>query len=350
MIGYFQEYRNKIKYPRFLVITFLSLTIVTIAGLSFFVIDPVGFRTIIFQPIRELTFFQKELSAISHWNEIERILVPPPQKIHIPMSAKNKLQIVADLRVPEVDKPAPGILLLHGSSASGRRNGLIQLLSLYFQKAGWVTLAPDARGFGESEDPVDINNPRLWVVKTDVRRNLDYLSNHPKTDPNRIYVLGHSMGASHALESALDDQRVRALLLIGPPRYLGGDDETFSLWQRTRFSADRRLSRPVAREVIREIISLHISLLEKGRLKELGHKPILFIDGELEGDANLNYLASLAKKMSPPVTYLTLAGTGHYCGVYDLTRSDYVYYRPDLFNRCMKSLLDYFYKLEAENL
>ena len=332
---------------RVLLVTFLCSCALLFTALLFYFINPVSFRKFIFQPAREIMFFQTELELIPNWNKIEKVIISSGKKVIIPPVDKSELKIIADLRVPKEQGQAPAMLLLHGSSPWGRRSGLISLLAFRLQQAGWIVLAPDARGFGETGDPQEIANPEVWNVKNDVRRCLDYLLSHPRTDSNRVYVFGHSMGAGHALEGALDDFRARALVLVGTPRFVGGVKVT--LWKRVRFSAERGLSHPVSQEVIRaRILKLDISLYAKGQLKKKGHKPILLVDGGNEGDKNLNFLAKVAAEVSPPLVYWTLDDAGHYCGVYNFFGSDSIYYRPDLFNPFIKMLTDYFHKIEAE--
>ncbi len=323
----------------FLPFIFVGLIVIA-AGSTFWFVNPVGFRLIIFQPVRELVFFIRELDALNSWDKIERIVIPKTYKVvTITTENRDELNISADLYLPDGEGNAPAILLLHGSSPWGRKAGLIRLVGFHLQKDGWIALAPDARGFGETEDPENINDPEAWSVKEDVRRCVDYLLGLERTNPHRVYVLGHSMGANHALEGALTDSRVKALILIGPSRYLHGIDSHLSLWNRTRFSADRKLSHPVSGEVMKAtMLSSDISLLANGPLKKPDHTPILLIDGQLEGENNLNFLKDVAADIAPPLIYRTLNGAGHYCGVVNVMGTDFVYYRPDLFNQFMKIL------------
>jgi len=338
--------RQSIKksFLRFLFAALLVCGVVATASISFRFLDPVGFRTHVFQPIREIAYFQKELAVLPQWNGIEKVAVPSPA--HAIILSNEGLRIVADLWVPTGQGPTGAILMLHGSSRYGRKAGLIRYMAFRFRDAGWIVLAPDARGFGETDDPKDIANPVSWNSKEDVKRCLDYLAKHSRTDCDRIYVIGHSMGAAHALGGALDDPRVDGVVLIGPPRYPEGTKTAYSIWNLARFSADRHLQRPIAEEVMKARVLEYLSQLDKNLLENKEHIPILLIDGELEGQLNLTYLAGIARKISPPILYQTLPDTGHYCGVYNFFGSNVIYYRPDLFNPFMHMVLDFFRKIE----
>jgi len=315
------------------------------ATISFHFLDPVGFRRYVFQPIREIAYFQKELGVLAAWNAIEKVSVTSPAQAII-LSSEG-LRIVADLWVPAGQGPAGAILMLHGSSPYGRKAGLIRYMAFRFWDAGWIVLAPDARGFGETDNPEDIANPVSWNSEGDVKRCLNYLAQHSRTDHDRIYVIGHSMGAAHALGGALGDPRVDGVVLIGPPRYPEGTKTAYSIWELARFSADRHLQRPIAQEVMKARVLEYLTQLDKNLIKNKEHIPTLLIDGELEGQVNLTYLAGIARKISPPIIYQTLPDTGHYCGVRNLFGSNVIYYRPELFNPFMHIVLDFFRKIEG---
>ena len=313
----------------------LSLAVLVI----FYVLDPIGFRAVAFEPVRELYFFNRELGVVSDWQKIRKVSIEPAQTISIPTDHQSFPRIAADLRIPDGEGKRPAILLLHGSAVEGRKSGLIQLLGQRFQEAGWIVLAPDARGFGDSETPPDVLAADSWRTREDTERAIRFLWSHPRTDRTRIFVLGHSMGAGHALEGALENPHVKALVLIGPPRYPEGTN--LGYWFRVRFSAVRNLDEIVPEEVVQSRIVLsNLEEYTKNQLKDGNHKPILLIDGESEGPANLGYLSRVASEICPPFRYRTLPATGHYCGVYNLPLFEGVYYRSDLFEPFFSFLLE----------
>lgn len=340
-----QKYRT---IHKAILIASLFSSVIFLAILLFYFINPIGFRLVIFQPIREFLFFQRELGLPQNWNSIEKTLVPPAKKIKIPSNDNSKLKIIADLRLPQQERLSPALLLLHGSSPWGRKNGLIGLLAYRFQSLGWVTLSPDARGFGETDDPQNVENQDSWNIKYDVRRCLDFLLAHPRTDPHRIYILGHSMGAAHALEGATNDTNAKALVLIGPPIFPNGFKTGIGLWRRTRFSSDRRLKWLLPEDVVRSItLKSDIGYFTKTQLQNNSHLPILLIVGEREGEKNLEYLNSVKRNITQPICFHTLKETGHYLGVYNFFGSNAIFYRPDLFNPSIVLMLKFFNEVES---
>jgi pimeloyl-ACP methyl ester carboxylesterase len=83
-------------------------------------------------------------------------------------------------------------------------------------RAGYVTLSLDYRGFGESG-----GEPRCRLVPQmqvqDVRNALTYLETVPEVDAKRLGVFGISLGASVAAGVAGTDARVKALVAIAGP-------------------------------------------------------------------------------------------------------------------------------------
>lgn len=323
----------------------LYAALVSVAGamaiLCFRFLDPVGFRLTVLQPIREVAFFTRELEAFTHWGRIKTVTVSPSQHIRISATprAPNDITIAADLWRPQHAKAAPAMILLHGSSPWGRKAGLIQLLAHHWYEKGWIVLAPDARGYGETDDPVDIDNPTSWTLQQDIERLIDYMATLEGVDPERIYVFGHSFGANSALAGALHDKRVKKVILVGPTRYTQSPEAPLSRWKRTRFSADRRLPRPIAEAVVwAEQQQSDIAQYASGILSRPGHPPILLMDGQHESAAERALLGQIARRIHPPITYRTLEGAGHYCGVFNLFGDDTVYFRPEIFQKLLDAM------------
>ncbi len=314
-------------------------------GYAFLRIDPVGFRSVIFQPVREVTYFVRELDVLHGWSDIERVEIPAAGTVVIPAtedSDRSPVTITAGVYRPATEGPAPALIIQHGSYPWGRKAGLVRLLGARLAAAGFLVIAPDARGFGDTTDPVDPDDPESWRTAADLNRVIDFLLEKEDADPANIFVLGHSMGANHALEGGLENPRVRALILVGPGRFTRAEDVQVPEWVRARFAADRRLEEPVPVDVARFAYSLgNIRLLAETRLAAGDHQPILLIDGEMEGAAKLAYLDSIVATLPGPIEYHTLPGTGHYCGVRSFYGSETVYFRPDMFEPFWAILIEF---------
>ena len=110
-----------------------------------------------------------------------------------------------DVFLPSEAGPRRAIVLCHGF-ASDRR--VMRATAMDAAERGMVVLTFDFRGHGQSEgmyvgDPVD-----------DVIAALDYLAHLPSVDPQRIALVGHSMGARTVLQAAARDPRARAVVSL----------------------------------------------------------------------------------------------------------------------------------------
>src|SRR5262245_13378619 len=126
------------------------------------------------------------------------------------------LKLVGDLRMPSPSTNAgsPG-------SPGGRVPGLVftgpftgvrdQVTGLYAERlaaAGYVTLAFDHRGFGESRgQPRRHEDPQGKL--TDLRAAVSFLRARPEVDPARIGAIGICLGGGYALKFAAFDPRVK---------------------------------------------------------------------------------------------------------------------------------------------
>jgi pimeloyl-ACP methyl ester carboxylesterase len=345
------DYRKNSRYCRWLLVFAGIFAAIAVAASAFFAVNPVSFRKTVFQPVREARLFWKELTPLSHWREIEKTQVPEATIVSIPKEQAGDLKIVADLRMPRGVGRAPAFLLLHGSAPWGRKAGLIRLLGSRLQEEGWIVLAPDARGFGESDNPPDPSNANAWTVQNDVKRLINFLLANPRTDHERIFVFGHSFGGGQALAGALQLPEVKALILVGPTRYLSEIDEKIPHWTLSRMAADRGLNKPIPVEAAEQMkIETDISRYADGLLREEGHKPILLVDGEFESEAELKFLANVASKITPPFQYETLSATRHYCGVFNFFGSDIIYYRKDIWSSFFDLIIEYVDSLDEKIL
>lgn len=127
--------------------------------------------------------------------------------------------IKAWLLVPNgATAPMPAIVTLHQTIPQGKDEPAGVNASLpwyafadYYARRGYVTLAPDAIGYGERtngcyastgfemSDAATILQPRprmtlLGLMLLDVTRAVDYLETRPEVDPARIGLMGHSQG------------------------------------------------------------------------------------------------------------------------------------------------------------
>jgi acetyl esterase/lipase len=133
-------------------------------------------------------------------------------------------RVPAWLLVPDAPPTAsagrPAVLCLHQTIAIGKDEpvGLGKNLELAYAKElaqrGYIALAPDYPNFGEYK--LDVY--RLGYASATMKaiwnnlRAVDLLSSLKEVDPNRIGVIGHSLGGHNAIFTALFDRRIKAVV------------------------------------------------------------------------------------------------------------------------------------------
>jgi pimeloyl-ACP methyl ester carboxylesterase len=111
----------------------------------------------------------------------------------------------------EVRGQGPPVLLVHAGIADSR---MWEPLAERLVAAGYRTIAPDLRGFGESERPQGVEAYRVTTVIGDLVELLD------EQGVERAHVIGHDWGAGLAwVLAALHPERVSSLaaLSVGHP-------------------------------------------------------------------------------------------------------------------------------------
>ena len=187
---------------------------------------------------------------------VERVLLPTLRGVWMPCL----------VLVPNAPPPYPAVLCLHGHGMSkdilagaprdDAERERMELLrgdfAAKFARAGYLTIAPDAAGFGERVEEVSLaqmrNNCQHLAVNAlslgmslqgirvwEIVLALDYLSGRPDVQPDRIAAAGLSMGCEHAMYVAALDERVRASVLSCGPRAIIPDAKHIS-WCACLFS------------------------------------------------------------------------------------------------------------------
>jgi len=127
-----------------------------------------------------------------------------------------------------------------------RRCGLREIADT-FAAAGYVVLAFDYRGFGDSG-----GNPRQVVS---FRKQLEdwgsaiaFARAQPEVDSDRIVTWGFSLGAGHALTAASRDERVAAVVAVAP--MFDGLSSTFAAVKRWSLMTFFRIAGRGVRDLI----------------------------------------------------------------------------------------------------
>jgi len=117
-------------------------------------------------------------------------------------------------RLASIDESnqAPGVLFIHGYQST-RETG--DSLSIEMARRGFVVLAIDTLGRGNSERPGRDPKAPLFDQTFGGRAALAHLRAYPFVKPDRVGLVGHSLGGEMSFRLAREDPTVRGLVIIG---------------------------------------------------------------------------------------------------------------------------------------
>ncbi len=216
----------------------------------------------------------------------------------------------------------PAILLLHGNTPRGRNLPLYKVLGRKLSDRGYLVLAIDTAGFGESGDPFSFGTLEALDDAKDVHAALSYLKSLDSVQLSRIYIVAHSGGAIGGFVAGIEDGDVKGIAAIGPPRRASErqqDPADADYWwdraKRTRREVyDSEFPSWWTKEAMVEYRRSSDSNMDNhlGYFSTAGHKPLLLIDGELESEADKDYLREYYESIVEPRKYVTIPGSDHY--------------------------------------
>lgn len=130
------------------------------------------------------------------------------------------ITLAGTLTIPNKLQKMPTVILISGSGPQDRDEHLFGhkpflILADSLSRAGYVVLRLDDRGVGKSTGDF-VSSTTLDYVN-DVRAAIAYLSRQHPVNVNRLYLLGHSEGALVAQVVAMQDERVKGIVMLAGP-------------------------------------------------------------------------------------------------------------------------------------
>ncbi len=171
----------------------------------------------------------------------------------VDVTTHDTMRIAGTLTLPYgVEGQVPAVILITGSGAQNRDEELMghkpfKVIAEYLSARGYAVLRCDDRGVGESTG--DMAHATTLDFAQDVVFQLDYLLTKPELfDPQRIFLFGHSEGATVAAIVAARRAEVAGVAMLGGA---GADGQTILLQQnealfRLRGVADSLIERRLA--------------------------------------------------------------------------------------------------------
>ena len=139
-----------------------------------------------------------------------------PATLYVPGAVIEKDQEALPDPKPVGQRP-PVIVLAHGFSAD---RALMSTMARSFTRAGYAVVAFDFRGHGGNRNAFPEGEGD--ALRRDFDAVVDWTETTAQVDPERLVVMGHSMGAGAALDFATHDDRPVAVVPISGATLLDG--------------------------------------------------------------------------------------------------------------------------------
>lgn len=240
-----------------------------------------------------------------------RRILPIQRRLYARLRELNR-EHVETLTVTHADGVTTGLLHLPPESGAGRVPALLVIHTLAgdkddydvtvrpFRAAGYATFCIDMPAHGENFDGRRIlpNDEQVCVAA------LEVLANHPAIDPERVGVLGGSLGAFFALRTAAASQHVKACVAYASPFDIGSGIMKAVYGIRTSFAWVVGAKTPDEIQAMGNAFALYDAL----------HKiqcPVLVVHGTQDHICDFTACYEISKRITSPLTVVPLIGTDH---------------------------------------
>jgi pimeloyl-ACP methyl ester carboxylesterase len=142
-------------------------------------------------------------------------------RYHVSFPSDERNEVTAYLYIPHESRLRPAMLALHSTGELGKKivdgQGPLanRAIARELAERGYVVMAPDYPGFGEQGEhdfSTDGFPSGTLLGVWNHMRCVDVLTQLEAVDPDRIGVIGHSLGGHNALFAAVHDERIRAVV------------------------------------------------------------------------------------------------------------------------------------------
>lgn len=258
----------------------------------------------------------------------------------------NGQRLAADLYAPRRPNGV-GIVLLHGSSPAGRKLFLYPELCRALAARGYTLFNLDLRGYGDSEDPRQLDQIEAYNFVGDAVRAVRFARTVVPSGRAWPWVLlGHSMGGGVALHAALAGADVQGVVCVSPGRRI--ESRFFAANQRAalknlqrRKTRDMQLSAPIPLALLEPILASY----DVGRLAGATlPQSLLLVEGGREPADDLAFSRAWFASLAGPATHRVIPGADHYFGTAKIEAAGakrWTMVRPDVFDALVEIVDDW---------
>ena len=110
------------------------------------------------------------------------------------------------------NKKYPAVIVTR--PASGVKEQTAGLYAQELSKKGFITLAFDPKGYGESEGRKRVED--VYSIISDTKNGITFLETHNNVDVENIFNVGICMGSAYATVASIEDKRIKATGVVSP--------------------------------------------------------------------------------------------------------------------------------------
>jgi pimeloyl-ACP methyl ester carboxylesterase len=195
----------------------------------------------------------------------------------------------------------PTVILLHGLPGLEKNVDIAYAL----REMGWNVLLPHYRGCWGSE-----GRYRFSGIPIDVKNALTYMQSKPYVDKDRVFLVGHSMGAWASIITTAQDKRVRAAIAIsgGAMTSMTSDRQKNYLGSLINQGFLKGIS---LEEALNDWARIGKELAPQDWVGEISPRPLLLIGGEKDAAVSPDSVKAVFEKAKEPKTIIIVNDADH---------------------------------------
>ena len=223
------------------------------------------------------------------------------------LNPEGKYPLNGLLTLPDGEGPFPAVVLVHGSGSSNMDEKVGKMtpfrdLAEGLASQGIACVRYDKRGFAHGLKMLRDKSLMITVKEEtidDAVSAINLLKADPRIDPNRVYLIGHSMGAMLAPRIDAEGGNCRGLVLMaGTPRKL---EEVLKDQVEEQLSQMPALLRKLSGKRMHQLIAQFDGMYdlpdEEAKTKKIGGGTTLYYFKEMGEHPTEDYLKDLEKPL-----------------------------------------------------
>jgi dipeptidyl aminopeptidase/acylaminoacyl peptidase len=208
---------------------------------------------------------------------------------------------IATIYIGFGEGPRPTVLLLHGLPGFEKNVDIAYAL----REMGWNVMIPHYRGCWGSEGKY-----RFTGIPTDVKNAISLMETKPYVDKDKIFLVGHSLGAWATVVTTAQDNRVKGAVPIA------GGIGSREVTDRTRtyltnLIEQKFLKRITLDEALEDTVKRGTELAPQDWIGKISPRPVFMIGGELDAAVSPDRIKALFDHAKDPKKMVIIKDADH---------------------------------------